>query len=146
VHVEDVSRAVLAAVEAPEDVVRGQAFNIGADSQNFQVSDVAAIVESIVPNSKVTYAPGGEPDLRSYRVNFSKFTHTLPDAVPQWTLERSVKDLYDAYRRHELNIDDLLGPRHTRLLRIQQLKDEGRLGDDLRWIGEASAVRAPLAS
>ncbi|MEZ4502023.1 MAG: NAD-dependent epimerase/dehydratase family protein [Dehalococcoidia bacterium] len=146
VHVEDVSRAFLAALEAPEDLVRGQAFNIGADSQNFQVSDVAAIVEAIVPNSKVTYAPGGEPDLRSYQVDFSKFAHTLPNAVPQWTLERSVKDLYDAYRRNELNIDDLLGPRHTRLLRIEQLKNEGRLSDDLRWIGEASAVRAPLAS
>jgi len=137
VHVEDVSRAALALLEAPTELVYCEPFNIGADSQNFQVKDVAAIVESIVPDSRVVYAPGGEPDLRSYRVDFSKLTRTFPNAVPQWTLEASVRDLYAAYKRNSLRLEDLLGPRHTRLLRIQELKAAGRLSDDLRWIEAA---------
>jgi nucleoside-diphosphate-sugar epimerase len=61
-------------MEAPRDVVHNQAFNIGRTDENFQISTVADMVAEIVPNSRVVYEPGGEPDTRSYKVDFSKLS------------------------------------------------------------------------
>src|SRR5580765_3326847 len=41
VHVEDISRAFLAVLDAPRDAVHNQAFNVGASSENYQIKDVA---------------------------------------------------------------------------------------------------------
>ena len=66
VHVQDVSRAVLAALEAERGAVHGQAFNVGRDGENYQVRDVARIVGEEVPGCEVTFADGASPDTRSY--------------------------------------------------------------------------------
>src|SRR5215510_15117537 len=39
VHIEDISRAFLAVVEAPRDLVHGQVFNVGRTDENFQIRD-----------------------------------------------------------------------------------------------------------
>ena len=69
VHVEDISRSFLAALDAPAQAVSNQAFNIGRTDQNLRISELAEIVRQVVPNSRVEYAPGGSPDTRCYRVN-----------------------------------------------------------------------------
>ncbi len=37
IHIEDISRATLAALEAPSELVQGEAFNVGRDDENYQV-------------------------------------------------------------------------------------------------------------
>jgi nucleoside-diphosphate-sugar epimerase len=68
VHVEDISRAFLAILEAPRELVHNEAFNVGATSENYRIRDVASIVEDVVPRSRATFAEGGGPDARSYQV------------------------------------------------------------------------------
>ena len=77
-HIEDISRAFLAVLQAPREVVHDQAFNVGQTEENYRISEVAEIVEAIVPGSRVQYAEGGGPDVRSYRVNCDR----LPEVVP----------------------------------------------------------------
>ncbi len=48
VHIEDISRAFLGLLEAPREKVHGEAFNIGGDAENYQIRDIAAIVEEVV--------------------------------------------------------------------------------------------------
>ena len=79
VHVEDICRAFIAVLEAPRELVHNQAFNVGRTQENYQIRDVASMVEEIVPGSRVKYAEGGGPDLRCYRVNCDKIAHTLPE-------------------------------------------------------------------
>ncbi|HWL48297.1 MAG TPA: SDR family oxidoreductase [Acidimicrobiia bacterium] len=134
IHVEDIGRAFLAVLEAPRELVHDQAFNVGRDDQNFQVRDIANVVAAAVPGSEVVYAPGGEPDARDYRVDFSKIHSQLPELKIQWDLEESVEDLVAEFRRHELTLGTLDGPRHTRLRRIEQLRDSGALDERLRWV------------
>ena len=62
VHVEDVARAVLAALAAPREAVHDEAFNIGTTTENYQVRDIADIVAAAVPGSRVIYEDGGGPD------------------------------------------------------------------------------------
>src|SRR5215470_8569691 len=44
VHIEDISRAFVAVLEAEDDLVRGEAFNVGQTSENYRVRDLAEIV------------------------------------------------------------------------------------------------------
>jgi nucleoside-diphosphate-sugar epimerase len=144
VHIEDVSRAALAVLNAPRETVHNEAFNIGATRENYQVRDVADIVTEVVPGSRVTYAEGGGPDKRCYRVDFSKAEDALPGFEARWTVADGVRELADAYARYGMDGEDLVSSRFVRLRRIQALQAEGRLGPDLRWISTPeSAVASP---
>jgi nucleoside-diphosphate-sugar epimerase len=144
VHVEDVSMAALAVLQAPREAIHNEAFNIGSTDENYQVREVADMVTEVVPGSRVTYAEGGGPDKRCYRVDFSKAKDVLSGFKPRWTVSEGVRELADAYARYGMVPDDLISARFLRLRRIQALQAEGRLGPDLRWISASeSAVAAP---
>ena len=133
VHVEDIAGAALAALEAPADAVRGEAFNVGSASENYQVRELAGIVEETVGDCAVEYAGRGDPDPRSYRVDFGKLERAFPDFRPRWTARAGAGELLDAYRRAGLDRAAFEGPRYTRLKRLRELLDSGSLDDRLRW-------------
>jgi nucleoside-diphosphate-sugar epimerase len=132
IHVEDIARATLRFLEAPADLVRGEAFNVGADRENYQVRELAELVERAVEGCEIEYAGRGEPDARSYRVDFGKLAGAFPDLELQWTVERGVADLVAAYQEVELDVDTFLGDRYTRLKRLERLLAEGLLDSELR--------------
>jgi nucleoside-diphosphate-sugar epimerase len=84
VHVQDIARAFATALMAPREVIHNQAFNVGANGENYQVRELAEIVRATVPRCTVEYAAGAGPDPRSYRVDFGKLSRTFPDLRPQW--------------------------------------------------------------
>jgi nucleoside-diphosphate-sugar epimerase len=61
VHVEDISAAFLAVLEAPRELVHGQAFNVGRTQENYRIREVAEMVREVVPGSEVTFAEGAGP-------------------------------------------------------------------------------------
>ncbi len=61
VHIEDISRAFLAMLEAPRALVHDQAFNIGRSQDVVQIRDVAEMVREAVPGSTLTFAEGPAP-------------------------------------------------------------------------------------
>jgi len=139
VHVEDISRAFLAVLEAPRELIHNQAFNVGRNDDNLRVREIAEMVQAVVPGCRIRYAEGGGPDPRSYRVDCSKIARTLPAFRPQWTVAKGVKQLYEAYRAAGLTSEQFLS-RYFRLKQIRRLQDEGRLDNDLRWVRTADAV------
>ncbi len=98
VHIEDISRAFLAVLEAPEAVVWNEAFNVGVTDHNYQIRDLAEIVADIVPNCRITYADDAGPDTRCYRVNCDKIQRVLPGFKPMWDARKGAEQLYEAYR------------------------------------------------
>jgi len=132
VHIEDISRAFLAMLHAPRELVHNEAFNVGRTDENYQVREVADIVEEIVPGGRVVYADGGGPDLRCYRVNCDKLARMLPEYRPQWTVRRGIEELYDAFREHELTVEQLTGSL-LRVKRIVELQEAGLVDAGLRW-------------
>jgi nucleoside-diphosphate-sugar epimerase len=133
VHVEDISRAFLAALEAPRELVHDQAFNVGRTAENYRIRELAEIVSETVPDCEITYADGAGPDKRCYRVDCNKIERVLPAYQPQWDARKGARELYDAYRAAGLTQEEFLGPRFIRLKRIQELQAEGRLDAALRW-------------
>jgi nucleoside-diphosphate-sugar epimerase len=132
VHVEDISAAFLAALEAPREVVHAQAFNIGSTQENYRIREVAEMVREVVPGSEVTFADGAGPDLRCYRVDCDKAAGRL-GLRTRWTVRQGVEQLYRAFKEHGLEADDLTGSRFQRIARIRTLLEGGRLDGDLRW-------------
>lgn len=133
VHIEDISRAFIAVLNAPRDLVHCQAFNVGRSEENYQIRDLAEIVSQTVPGCQIEYAKDGSPDTRCYRVDFSKIYSVLPDFKPQWTARKGAQELYDAVRGSGLKLDDFEGPRYKRISHIQQLLSSGHLDANLRW-------------
>jgi nucleoside-diphosphate-sugar epimerase len=133
VHVEDICRAVVAALAVDRRHAHNQAFNVGLSEENFRVREVADMVESVVTGSRVEYAEGASPDARDYRVDFGKIQRVLPEFRPRWTVRKGVEELYEAYRRYGLTADEFLGGRYVRLAEIKRLQARARLDDQLRW-------------
>jgi len=133
VHVEDISRAFLAALEAPRETVHDQAFNVGQTEENYSVRELAEMVCEVVPGSRVEYAEGGRPDPRSYRVDFGKIRQVLPASAPKWTARRGAEQLYRDYSAAGASIEDFEGPRFKRLAYVQGKITEGRMDGALRW-------------
>jgi nucleoside-diphosphate-sugar epimerase len=133
VHIEDISRAFLVASEAPRELVHNQAFNVGSSQENYQIRDLAQIVEQTVPGCSIEFAADAGPDKRCYRVDFSRITKVLPNFRPQWNARRGAQELYEAYKRVGLRVEDFEGPRYKRIDQIQGLLASGRLDANLRW-------------
>jgi nucleoside-diphosphate-sugar epimerase len=133
VHVRDIAAAMIAALAAPREAIHAEAFNVGRNSENYRIRELAEIVAQVVPGSKIEYSPTAGPDLRTYRIDCSKIARRLPAFRPAWDARRGAEELYRAYREIGLTRDDLDGPRYKRLAHIQRLRAEGRLDGALHW-------------
>jgi nucleoside-diphosphate-sugar epimerase len=145
VHIEDISRAFIAALEAPAEVVLNEAFNIGQTSHNYQIHDLAEIVADVVPGCKIAFADDAGPDTRSYRVSFEKIRSKLPQFTPRWDAKKGAQQLYNAYRCSGITLDEFEGPRYQRIEHIKKLLAEGILDAELRHMqqGRNAARRTP---
>lgn len=132
VHVEDVSRAFLAILEAPLDMVHGQAFNVGQSSENYRIRDLAEIVRRTVPDCRIEFASDAETDKRNYRVNCDRIIKSLPSFQPQWSAKSGALELLEAYRQYGLNAEDFEGARYKRIDHIKYLMKIRKLDKDLR--------------
>ena len=140
VHIEDISRAFLAALEAPLSAIHNQAFNVGRTEENFRISEIAGIVAQTIPGCTVEYAPDAGPDKRCYRVNCDKITRILPSFKPQWTVKRGAEQLYREMQAIGLSAGDYEGPKFKRIAHIKYLIDQGLLTSKLRWTAATPAL------
>jgi nucleoside-diphosphate-sugar epimerase len=145
-HIEDISRAFIAALEAPAEAVFNEAFNVGQTAHNYRIRDLAQIVAEVVPGCTVDFAEGAGPDKRSYRVSFEKIRRTLPAFKPQWDARKGAEQLYNAYRSSGLTLEEFEGPRYQRIGHIKKLLAEDILDTDLRHTKQArKSDTAPTA-
>jgi nucleoside-diphosphate-sugar epimerase len=134
VHIEDISRAFLAALEAPADQVFNEAFNVGQTAHNYRIRDLANIVAEVVPGCAIEFADDAGPDKRSYRVSFEKILRKLPTFKPQWDARMGAEQLYRAYRASGLTFEEFEGPRFQRIGHIKKLMADGVLDAELRHL------------
>lgn len=133
VHIEDISRAFVAILHAPRDRVHDEAFNVGRTGENYQIRDVAEIVQDVVPGSSVAFGADAAPDIRNYRVNCDKIARVLPDYRPTWTVRQGVQQLYTAFTTHGLSQEVFASSTLMRIRHVKELIASGRLDTMLRW-------------
>jgi len=139
-HVGDIAQAFRAALEAPRDAIHNQAFNVGSDSENYQVREIANHVAEIVPGCRVTFGEGASADSRTYNVSFAKIRRHLPAFRPTWTLEAGIRQLYEACQAAGLTAEDFGSRKYTRLKQLKYLIETEQLDSALRW---REGVRIP---
>jgi nucleoside-diphosphate-sugar epimerase len=139
VHVEDICRSFLAALEAQREAVHDEAFNVGRSEDNLQVRDIAEMVREAVPDSTVSLGASAGPDLRNYRVDFSKLTTTFPELDLRWNVPAGVRELVQAYGEFNLSHDDFASSStYVRLRRLRELLSAGDIDEMLRLQPSAS--------
>ena len=131
IEVSDTSKAFIQVLEAEDDLVNGQIFNSGSDEQNIQIIDLAKLVaESIeLPFNFNWY---GDPDVRSYRVNFNKIKQIL-NFRPNCSIRKGARKVFDALIEGKLNPDD---PRTITVKWYKHLLDMQKFLKDTEINGE----------
>lgn len=146
VHIEDISRAFCAVLEAPEDTVRNEAFNVGVTAHNYRISELAEIVAEVVPNAHVAYAEDAGPDLRCYRVSCDKISRVLEGFKPQWDAMKGAQQVYEACLAEGMTRQDFEGPRYQRIGHLMGLVADGILDKDLHHVNQDGAERDAFAT
>ncbi len=100
VHVRDVVRAALLALDAPAEQVAGEIFNIA--HANVQIRALAYLVRENLPFMvEITMAPD-DPDRRNYRVDNEKARRVLGFRTER-DPAHGVREIYEALKRGEID-------------------------------------------
>ncbi|MBN1559403.1 SDR family oxidoreductase [candidate division KSB1 bacterium] len=134
VHIEDISRAFIAMLEAPRHIIHNQSFNIGLNAENYRIRELADFVKETVPGCEIGYADGAGPDKRCYRVDFGKYASTFPESPLQWCARLGAKQIYESYKKYGLAKDEYEGVKYKRILHIMYLMENQFIDNTLRWM------------
>ena len=122
VHVKDVGRAFIQVMEADQTKVSGEAFNVGAAEQNYQVFQIANMVRDIIPYVQVETVPD-DADKRTYNVSFEKIKKRLGYRVERTVHERIV-EIKQALE------NGLIDPEDTRAFTVKYYRYSPGCGED----------------
>ena len=130
VHVEDMARAFIQVLKSSEEKINGQVFNVGSNENNFIVKEIAKIVESIVPNSKVSFGDNVSKDSRTYNVNFDKIRNEL-GFRPKRKLEEGVREMYNKFIEISIDEKEFLDKKFYRLKYLKWLIEKKLVNENL---------------
>lgn len=132
VHVEDICEAIILALKAPRERVHNEIFNVGDNSENYQIREIAQIVADVFPGCSVTFgSPSG--DNRSYRTSFTKIKQHLPEFSCRWNAERGARQLYDVFSSIGFTRELFEFRAFTRLSQLKHLIATNQLNADFTW-------------
>ncbi len=80
VHIQDTTDVMIKVLNLLPEKVNKQIFNVGSESQNYQIKQLGLIVSEIVSNlldTDISIEWYGDPDKRSYKVSFAKIKNKL---------------------------------------------------------------------
>lgn len=135
IDVADMARAIAWAVEPEAYSDSFLSVNVGSDLWNFQVKDIAQTVADVSPGTRVDINANGQPDSRSYRVDFSLWRQLAPDHQPVGMLAQSATRLRDGLVAAGFADKNFRESSLIRLKYLDRLAAAGRLDSALRWAG-----------
>lgn len=121
VDVRDVARAYIACLEAPEEKVKGEIFNVSF--HNIRISELALRVRAALREvgREAEIVPDyGYHGVRSYRVSAAKIERVL-DFSPKVTIEESVKNMVKQI--HQYGYTDYDNPRYYNIRWMKLLEE-----------------------
>ena len=132
VHVLDICHAVRCALEAPVEAIHNEVFNVGQNSDNYRVREIAEIVGDVFTGCEVTFG-SLDGDSRSYRVAFDKIHERLPGFECKWSALSGAKQLQRVFERIQMPEETFEFHAFTRLKQLRYLMETHQLDDDLFW-------------
>jgi nucleoside-diphosphate-sugar epimerase len=135
VHVRDAARAFEIALTGDRTKLAGDVFNVGTDTNNIQVLNLAFRVRDAIPGTEIVHAPT-DPDLRDYNVSFEKVRRVL-DFRTEHTIDDGIREVLGALR------EGVVDPDERRWYTLKQyvfLRDAERAHRDLALDGKLLSV------
>lgn len=134
IHINDLARVFTLMIEAKKSLVHGQIFNVGIDSQNYLIIDIAQEIQRQLPKCKIVFADQVTTDKRSYKINFHKFNSTFPKFKFEMDLSDGVAELVNFFRKHKLISADLESKKYSRIKGLKYLLHKHKINKELYWI------------
>jgi len=132
VHVQDICEAIYRSLVAPEEAVRGKIFNVGQNSDNYRIREIAQIVAEEFPGCEVSAGPPSG-DNRSYRVNFDRIHTELPGFSCRFTARDGAQHLREVFERIQMSSDTYQFRAFTRLKQLKYLQATQQIDGDFFW-------------
>jgi nucleoside-diphosphate-sugar epimerase len=132
VHLEDICTAIRCALDAPAEAVSGQVFNVGQNSENYRVREIAQVIADVFPGCELSTG-SASADNRSYRVSFDKIARQLPGFSCNWTARKGAEELRARFESIEFAKDTYEFRAFTRLKQIRYLSRTGQIDAEFFW-------------
>lgn len=132
VHVEDICTAIRCALDAPAEAINGEVFNVGQNSENYRIREIAQIIADVFPGCEVTIG-SSSGDNRSYRVSFDKIARLLPGFSCAWNARRGAEELRRKFEQIEFSSDTYAFRAFTRLKQLNYLTRTQQIDADFFW-------------
>lgn len=139
VHILDISRAIACVLAAPRDVIHGEIFNVGSNTQNYQIREIAEIISTTFPDCRLSIGDSSGDD-RNYKANFDKIHERLPGFECRYDVARGAQQLLDVFRAVQMTTDLFEFRGHTRIKQIQHLLATHQIDDRFYWIDPPGAA------
>lgn len=133
VHVLDICEAIYRSLAAPEAAVRGKIFNVGQDSENYRVREIAKIVAEEFPGCEVSAGPPSA-DNRSYRVSFERIHSELPGFKCSHTARDGARQFRELFERIQFGPESYQFRAFTRLKQLKYLQATKQIDADFYWV------------
>ncbi|HZF26879.1 MAG TPA: SDR family oxidoreductase [Steroidobacteraceae bacterium] len=132
VHVEDICEAIYRSLIAPDSAVSGKIFNVGQNSDNYRVRELAQIIAEEFPGCEVSMGPSSG-DTRSYRVNFDRIHAELPGFKCRYTARDGARQLRVLFERIAMQPDTYQFRAFTRLKQLKYLQATRQIDPEFYW-------------
>lgn len=133
IHVKDMARAIEWAVQ--RDRAHGEflAVNVGSNTWNYQVKELAEAVAEVVPGVSISINKNAPPDSRSYRVDFALYKSLAPNHQPQVDLMTAVSELKVGLQAMGFDDPNFRSSKYMRLEVLRRLRERALLDSKLEW-------------
>lgn len=156
VHVNDICKAIKFGIEYAPPTGQQVIINVGSTSQNFQILELAKIVQKEVPGCKISFINKTSSninkelirdrkiqdgvDSRNYKISFEKIKKIFPGFKCDWTVQKGVKTMLKKFKEIKLTKERSENIKYYRLQRLEFLIKNGYLSEDLFWIKKYNSI------
>ncbi|WP_413441459.1 SDR family oxidoreductase [Synechococcus sp. MIT S1220] len=137
IDVEEMCKAIAWAIDYEVTANTGKnhlKINIGSNSWNFTVKQLACLVADLVGGCKVQINQDAPADKRSYKVDFSLYKSISGSFYPSKSIETTINELIQVTGSLNLDNVNIRTSYMVRLVHIKKLIDSNTLSSDLRWL------------
>ena len=124
VHVKDMARAIEFMLSKDTALISRNIFNVGTDSQNVQLHDLAKeVIKLTNPDNPIEWY--GDPDVRSYRASFRKIRENLGFDC-EYSISYGIKEMAEKFGSPEFDRrEDMMTVEHYKRI----MESEVRMND-----------------
>jgi nucleoside-diphosphate-sugar epimerase len=143
-HVQDVSNAILAVLQAPHSMVYAKAFDLRDIGGPITAEALTDHLRDILPECRVTSVE--TPVAPFFAAGaFDYASDALPYFQPRWGVREGLMQLFEAFVTYPLSPEEVTSGRFQRQEYAYYLIKEGRLDAGLRWF-DATRPKTPFFS